>query len=405
MIRVFFAAPEFFPPWRLDVDELFFRQLPLLDTEIIWSLRRDKAGPFGNLNHHGQRVHLPLRLNFKGVFGKFVNKLLQYGSEIILFIKLLFEKPFDIIQVRDRRYFFAFLGLVLSKVKGGKFVYWLSYPFPEHVLEESKRRGFPGSIPGSLRGYVSSLYVYHLIMPFADHVFVQSEQMKRNVISYNVDEQKVTPVPMGVSPRLFEWVASAGDLEVSPGKVVYLGTLARVRRMDQIIKAFYQARIKGADGHLFIIGEGDTKDERIELERLAESLGLRDYVTFTGFLPMEQAWQHVANAAVCLSPIYPTPVLDAGSPTKLFEYMALGRLVVANDHPEQREVLCNAEVGQIVPWGIDSFADAICEALTNKDLTDRARKMGPKWVRENRSYDKIALRVKLKYEQLVEDKP
>jgi hypothetical protein len=43
--------------------------------------------------------------------------------------------------------------------------------------------------------------------------------------------------------------------------------------------------------------------------------------------------------------------LNPASPTKLVEYMALGKAVVANDHPDQRMVLEQSGAGICVTVG------------------------------------------------------
>ncbi|HUX30267.1 MAG TPA: glycosyltransferase [Thiobacillus sp.] len=325
MPRLFFAVPDFYPPWRLDVEELFVRQMQARGIKVTWSMRRDRAGPCLQTEHGGQVVYLPLRLSVAGVAGKVINKITQYLCEVALFFCLLFGKRFDIIQVRDRRYLFAFLGWLVARLRGAKFVFWSSYPFPEHLVEMATGKHWAQRIALLFRGHLSWFYVYRFIMVVADHVFVQSEQMLRDVARYGVPVSKMTPVPMGVPPHLLDWVATHAGEGVQAGKVVYVGTFARVRRMDQIIEAFRLVRQRNAHAHLFMVGAGDSPAERAELEAQTQRLGLAEAVTFTGFVPMEEAWRHAASAEVCLSPFYPTFVLRSTSPTKLVEYMALGR--------------------------------------------------------------------------------
>lgn len=397
MIRLFFAVPDIFPPWRLDVEELFARQMPSLGVSITWSMRRNQPGPCVVNTHRGQCVYLPWRLPISGMPGKIINKLSQYVCEFGLFARLLFGPRYDIIQVRDRRYLFAFLGWLSARLRRSKFIYWCSYPFPEHLLEAADAGKGLTRLLNRLRGRLSWLYVYRFVMHVADHVFVQSEQMRRDLADYGVPWGKMTPVPMGVPPHLVKWVDNHETEEIQAGKVVYVGTLARIRRLGMLIEAFRLVRERNPFAHLYIIGAGDAADERNELEAQTHQLGLSEAVTFTGFVPMEEAWRHAATSEVCLSPIYPTFVLRAGSPTKLVEYMALGRPVIANDHPEQAAVLAESGAGLCVPWGAEPFAKAILELLGN---TDRARAMGacgPAWVSLHRTYDKLAAGVVTRY--------
>lgn len=397
MIRLFFAVPDFYPPWRLDVDELFARQMPPLGVEVTWSMRRNQSGPCAQAEYQGQTVYLPLRLPVAGLAGKVVNKLAQYLCDFALFLRLLFGQRYDIIQVRDGRYLFALLGWLAARARGAKFVYWSSYPFPEHRIEMAAGKTGVVRLIYLIQGRIFWVYVYRFLMRIADHVFVQSVQMLQDVAGYGVPPAKMTPVPMGVPPRLLGWTGTRPLRGIQAGKVVYVGTLARVRRMGEIVQAFGLVRQAHPGAYLVMVGEGVTPDERTELEALAQRIGLGEAVTFTGFVPMEEAWDHAASAEVCLSPFYPTFVLRSTSPTKLVEYMALGRPVVANDHPEQAAILAECGAGLCVPWGVESFANAILELLDNPERAQAMGMRGPAWVAANRTYDKLAGQVHMRY--------
>ena len=122
---------------------------------------------------------------------------------------------------------------------------------------------------------------------------------------------------------------------------------------------------------------------------------------FTDFLSREAAWERLAEADVCVSPIRPSPTFDVSSPTKILEYMALGKPSVANDQPDQKHVLAASGAGIAVPWEQEAFADGIEQLLRN---TAEAREMGargPDWVAAHRSYAVIGERVADAYRQLL----
>ncbi len=154
----------------------------------------------------------------------------------------------------------------------------------------------------------------------------------------------MTAVPSSVNLRDLDALGLDSDdsdakTEATPPTVVYLGTLLRERQLDFIVRA-----------HALVVAAAAASPPRVRRQRLdarrrgtaareAERLGIADRVTITGWLPMPEAWQHVRRAALCVSPYLPVPILRSTSPTKLIEYMALGKPVVANDHPEQAAVL------------------------------------------------------------------
>ena len=101
-------------------------------------------------------------------------------------------------------------------------------------------------------------------------------------------------------------------------------------------------------------GSENASDVQL-LQNEAKRLGIDHAVTFTGFLPQREAWQYVEKADVCVSPILPTPILNCGSPTKLLEYMAMGKASVANDHPEQQQIISESKAGICVPYDEKAF--------------------------------------------------
>jgi glycosyltransferase involved in cell wall biosynthesis len=113
-------------------------------------------------------------------------------------------------------------------------------------------------------------------------------------------------------------------------------------------------------------------------------------VVFTGQLPRPEALRYVQDADVCVSPFYPTPVLNSASPTKLVEYMAMGKAVVANTHPEQQLLIDQGGCGYCVPYEEDAFAAAIVKLLREPEVARAMGKRGQRYVVEHRSYGVIA---------------
>lgn len=399
-IKIIYTIWDYFPPWRLDVGHLFGDQLSGLGVKVTWSMWRDKPGRCESFDWHGQLVLLPRSAGRASRMARLMSRLTQVLCELPLFFRMLFGERNDIIQARDVRYVAAFFGWLAARIRGAKFVYWLSYPSPEHCLELSRASHGLTRTVRWLQGMSSFWFVYKWLMHRADHVFVQSEQMMRDVAAYGVPVDRMTPVPMGVPPVLLDWLAN-NPIDVVSGRVVYVGTLARVRRLETLIEAFAQVVAQRPDAKLFMVGDGDLPAERAYLEQEAVRLGISSNVTFTGFVPMEEAWRYAASAQVCVSPFFPTFVLRSTSPTKLNEYFALGRPVVANDHPEQSLAIKESGAGLCVPWGAGDFSDAILQLLNDPEMAEAIAAKGPDWVRENRTYDRIARQVMARYLSLI----
>jgi glycosyltransferase involved in cell wall biosynthesis len=236
-------------------------------------------------------------------------------------------------------------------------------------------------------------------------VFVQSEQMRQNVAAEGVALEKMTAVPMGVEMDSLPAPTTTEPRRTIPEgerSFVYLGALGKVRRLDILVRALAKVRERLPDVKLYVVGRGDDPSDEQLLTAEASRLGLLDALVLVGQLPRPEALAFVRDADVCVSPIFPTPVLNAASPTKLVEYMAMGKPVVANDHPEQRLVISESGAGYCVPWDEEAFASAIVRLLVEPDEARRMGERGRRYVAERRSYDVIADIVERAFLDLVE---
>ena len=401
-MRMFYFVTDSYPAWRVDVSELFGRELKALGVDTTWSMRRDDAGSFSCVSYEGQDAYVPFAAKGGQVFEALSRRLGEFVSEFLLFAKLLSGARYDVIQVRDDRYSAGLFALMAARLRGSKFVYWVSFPFPENDLEKAAQASGVRRAVLRLRGTLTSWWLYRFMLRQADHVFVQSDRMKQDIAGYGVPPEKMTPVPMGVPPRLFDWVSGSRH-EVQAETVAYTGTFARSRKLETLIEAFVLVLKDFPAARLYMVGRGDVPEDRVYLEKLCMQLGVADSVIFPGFLPIEEAWSVAASSAVCISPMYSCLVLDCASPTKLFEYMAMGRPVVANEQPEQTAVLGESGAGLCVSWSTENFAKAICQLLADPDKAHAMGQMGPIWVAKHRRYDGLAAQVFQQYRIMLGD--
>ena len=387
-INVYYSIIDPFPAYRVDLSELVATSLRARAVQTTWYMAADPADAHpGARDYMGQPCQVPRRFTGGGRLGKLATRLAYWLTDAALMIKAAFGS-FDVLQTRDK-YLVSLLALVLARLSGKRFVYWCSYPFPEHALQLATERSGASRALLAVKGWLASQLLYRVVMRLADHNFVQSEQMRRDLAAYGIPPERMTPVPMGVPQRLLDWAAGR-RVEVVPGRVVYLGTMASVRQLHVLIEAFALLRARCPQATLLMVGDGDFPHERAALEEQVARLGLGGCVSFTGFVPIELAWSLAASAAVCVSPFFPTKVLASTSPTKLVEYMAMGRPVVCNDHPEQSSIIGDSGAGLCVPWGAAHFAGALATMLEQPALAEAMGAKGPAWVAAGRTYQIIA---------------
>lgn len=397
-LKFLFVSSDKFPPFRVDVAALFGQEMVRRGHSIDWLLQsKDPCNSPYRTRWSGCRVWVGVTDNGTSRFSRLRKHIYSIMHDFKMF-SLGRHNKYDFVQVKDK-FISGLMAILLSKLNGIKFVYWLSYPFPEANLYSSRDGTARYPLFYFIRGLIFKVLLYRVIMPRADHIFVQSEQMKKDVASMGVPDEKLTPVPMGVSLEMFPYEQKKVFPELSKDYkgVLYLGTLMKVRRMDFLIRVFEKVLNEVPNAKLYMVGGSeDPADEKFLMDEAAK-LGIGHAIVFTGFLPRQEALHHVKKADVCVSPFYPTPILNSTSPTKLIEYMAMGKAVVANDHPEQRLIIEESGAGICVPYQEKAFADAIVELLRNPDRAKEMGKRGRGYVFKHRSYAKIAALVEERY--------
>lgn len=404
--NMLYVTRETYPAYRIDLTDLFSQGIAGRGHRIDWVMQAADDSPAQLITPGpNERVFLGARRGGKTLFDLIINQL--YG--IINDFRILFivkKGCYDFIQVRDS-FLAAVIGLAAARLAGIPFYYWMSYPYPETDLYNAKELKQDLSLGKrafyTVRGHVSAWLLYKVILPRADHVFVQSDRMKQDVTHQGIPSEKMTPVPMGINLSRIDFakVEASHDPRLA-GRlpVVYVGTLIRVRRMDFLIQAFKRVQESVPNAILVLVGDAGAIDMQFLYDEVRR-LDLDRHVVFTGFIPMEQAWGYVRASKVCVSLFRPCPILDSTSPTKVVEYLAWGRPVVANTHPDQGNVLTESGAGLAVDYDSVALANAITELLTNEEKAEEIGKRGIDYVARHRSYAALSQSLEETYLRLL----
>ena len=401
--RLLCVAKDRYPPFRVDLTELFSHWLVGAGYSIDWLMPRGGRGPSEIV------IASPGERTFVLGTGSFRARLAGLGFIARVAVAIL-RGDYDIVQARDRSTS-SLLFLVLAKLAGRPFVYWMSWPMLEGMLDRAcdPREAIPTWRRLAMRAYVTvgRPVLYRIVLQAADHIFAQSGRMKATLVQRGVAAQKITPVPMGVSVERFNPsnIAPTDDRRLAGRNILlYMGSSAPGRRVDVIVRALGAVVRKGHDAILVLLGDTRPTDRDLLLD-VAREEGVSDRLIFTGHLALALALSYVRRADVCLSPCPPTPLLVVGTPTKLVEYLAMGRPVVANDHPDQREVLEASGAGLISDLSPEGFAEAIAVLLSDKAAAEFMAMRGPPWIAQHRSYAVHADLISSVYSKLVRVTP
>lgn len=394
-LRILVVSSDTFPPTRVDVAVLFGRALAGRGHEIDWILQSEAPCKRAYVTQWASgRVWVGATDLGETLFRRLRKHALGIANDCRLFTRLR-RGSYDAVEVKDK-FLSGIFALIASRLYRTPFVYWLSYPFPEHYLLHAREGTARYPLLYRLRGLTFKLLLYRLLLPAADHVFVQSEQMRADLSLEGIPSAKMTAVPMGIDPEVFAPAEGAGGRTLLPEGIpciVYLGTLGRIRHLDFLLRMFTSVRAALPAARLFFVGGGDHVEDELFLRNEAARLGLGSAVVFVGQLPQREALCYVREADVCVSPFYPSAILRSTSPTKLVEYMAMGKAVVANDHPEQKRVIEESGAGYCVPYEEQPFADAVLRVLRDPGEARAMGERGRRYVLEHRAYGAIAAAV------------
>lgn len=126
----------------------------------------------------------------------------------------------------------------------------------------------------------------------------------------------------------------------------YAGHLYPWKGVDVFVRAL--AITRGVRG--LIVGGHPGEADRERVEALARELGVMSRLEITGLVPPGDVERHLRSAAMLVLPNSMSAISDRyTSPLKLFEYMRLGRPIIASNLAAIREVLTDGKTALLVP--------------------------------------------------------
>lgn len=177
-----------------------------------------------------------------------------------------------------------------------------------------------------------------------------------------VKRERRTPTPVSADPH-----------------VLFVGQLIRGKGVDLMLRALANVSVPY---FATIVGEGNA---RAELEGLAESLGLKDKVRFTGWVDNRAVDDFYEKARLLVVPVrWPEPFGMIG-----LEAMHRSRPVVAFATGGIPDWLVDGENGYLLSErDHEGLATAITKLLENRELADQMGRKGWEKVGEEFSFDR-----------------
>jgi glycosyltransferase involved in cell wall biosynthesis len=265
----------------------------------------------------------------------------------------------DVVIVETPPLFTALAGVVVSRLKRARLLLNVADLWTDAAIEMGVLRS--RAVIATARGLERFAYRQAAL------IAVPTPGLERVLRERGYPAARILVVPHGVDPARFP--LDPGTRPV-PRRVVYCGTIGLGHATATLVDAARLLEEAGGGYEFLIVGDGA---ERAEVEARARRLELRS-VTFAGRIPRTELPRLLASAHVGVATQRDLPLLADALSTKVLEYMAAARPVVAAASGWTAEVVRRAGAGIVCPPE-DPAALAAAIAEVGGDA-DRARAMG-----------------------------
>ncbi len=195
-----------------------------------------------------------------------------------------------------------------------------------------------------------ALWVENRIVRSAPAVIVVSSPLRDAFIRRGMDPARITIMPMAVDVRRFHPDVPPADLRSRfqlEGKTIvgYVGTLTAWHGIELLFNVAERLKAENEAMVILIIG-GD--EQKVQEEReMVQARRLGDYLIFAGSVPYTEVPHYISAMDVAVIP----GSLEWASPTKLFEYQAMGKPSVAPRLVPVQDVLTDGVEGLLFSPG------------------------------------------------------
>ncbi len=201
----------------------------------------------------------------------------------------------------------------------------------------------------------------------ADLILPVSDVLADEIRAAGIEEDRIHIIHNGIDPEGLvcgpeEKIRTKYNLH---GKTVigFTGFIREWHGLDLVLD--FLATKRSSDCHALIVGDGPHLEA---LKIRAQKEGLSDRVTFTGTVQRKEIGNHISAFDIALQP----RVTDYASPLKLFEYMAMGKAILAPAQPNIEEVLTDRDNAVLfTPEDRESFFEKLDTIIKDKALAEK----------------------------------
>lgn len=231
-----------------------------------------------------------------------------------------------------------------------------------------------------------------------DRFLAVGPAMAERLMNLGCPADRLEILPLTIDLRRFPSPKHAPLRIGDPVRILSVGRLIPVKGMDILLRAVAMLQSRRAL-QLWIAGDGP---QRPRLERLADELGLRETVTFLGWVEHARLASLMAQAHlfVLASRTDPETGETEGTPTVLLEAQAMELPVVSTLHGDIPSIVQDGQTGVLVPEGdAEALASALDDLLRHPERWADMGRTGRAFVESRHEMYRVGLSLERIYDQ------
>jgi glycosyltransferase involved in cell wall biosynthesis len=200
-----------------------------------------------------------------------------------------------------------------------------------------------------------------------------STGMKEYCMARGVEAGRVLVAENAADPAIFHPDRSKVDAQARPGAVLvgWMGSFESHHGFQDLVAIAQHLQARGGSGVQFLVIGGGRRQN--DLQAQVTAAGVQDYFRFCGAVPWDRVPGYMLNADFCLCLDSRTEEnleyrrVIGVTQIKVFEYLALGKPVLAQDLGDAREFFEDRRIGWVCGCDPGEVATRIVEILERPD--------------------------------------
>jgi glycosyltransferase involved in cell wall biosynthesis len=299
------------------------------------------------------------------------------------------EKP-DILHVHNPTDIVPMVVSLINHLTGIPFVFQMNDPGPESILSIIGLKS-----PQKELMLMSAKMMENIVMAHAAGFTTVNDVLRKKIIATRKN----------LSSKPFITYYNIADLPdesmVHPSVeqddyILYVGTLSsEFLGLESLILSYRQIWEKTGT-KLLIIGDGPLLEK---LTRAVQSANASEYIKLPGYVSPEAIPGYLKNARLCIIPYLDTILTRVATPTKLFEYLSYGKVVVCPDFPGFTEILGAGNPGLYRSAVSGDILRVIGDMLSDNELRTKTESLN-KTLSLNYTFEKEMMKILTLYEEV-----